>query len=139
MAENISFSRAESFNKDRIESFYEQAKSVLDKLNIDSYPQLFYNCDEMGLSSVPNNSQRVIANKGAKLVQRVHVLERGVLTTLLPCCNAIEELIPPLLIFKRNAIPSLDNYPEGTKSLLSFLKIFKNITKKLMVKKVSYF
>ena len=68
MAENISSSRAELFNKDRIESFYEQAKSVLDKLNIDSYLQLFYNCDETGLSSVPNNSQRVIANKLSEVV-----------------------------------------------------------------------
>ena len=40
VAENISSSRAELFNKDRIECFYEQAKSVLDKLNIDFYLQL---------------------------------------------------------------------------------------------------
>lgn len=115
IAENISTSRAEAFNEQRVNTFFEDVRKVIEDLQIEGYPQLHYNCDETGLSSVPNSSKRVIAKKGAKIVQKIQSAERGTLTTLLPCVNAVGNFIPPLIIFKGQHVPNKEDYPNGTK------------------------
>jgi hypothetical protein len=104
VAENISVSRAEGFNKERISAFYTELVPIYDRLGFHHLPQLIYNCDETGLPSVPNVGKRVLAAKGSKAVYKIQVAERGTLTTLLPCVNAIGEILPTFLIFKGHHI-----------------------------------
>jgi hypothetical protein len=75
VTENISTSRAEAFNKQRISSFFVEAASVLASAGVTYSPHLIYNCDETGITSVPNTSQRVVALKGQRNVEQVQVGE----------------------------------------------------------------
>ena len=131
IAENISTGRAEAFNESRITKFYEETMAVVTQLGLAGFPQLLYNCDETGLSSVPNRGKKVLAEKGAKLVQRLQSAERGTLTTLLPCANACGDFIPPFLIFKGQITPDKDKFVTdckicSTKSGYIDTDVFKN-------------
>lgn len=116
VAENLSAARAEAFNPDRVSAFYNSTVDVTANLGIyDEHPGLVYNCDETGLSSVPNSNRKVIAMKGSRVVQKITVGERGTLTTVLPCSNAAGDFIPPFLIFKGQPPEVVEGkYPEGT-------------------------
>ena len=107
VAEGLSSARAEAFCKTRVASFFEEAKKVYDEENFHDFPMLIYNCDETGLSSVPNSTSKVLARRGEKSVQRLCVGERGTLTTLLMCVNADGDSLPPFVIFK-GSCPSDD-------------------------------
>lgn len=100
VAEGLSSARAEAFCKARVSSFFSEAEALYEELDIHSHPMLIYNCDETGLSSVPNGSCKVLARKGDKSVQKICVGERGTLTTLLVCVNAVGDTLPPFVIFK---------------------------------------
>lgn len=116
VAENLSVTRAEAFNEARIRNFFNEVAEKSEMLDIfDDYPNLVYNCDETGLSTVPNSSNKVLAVRGARTVQKVSVGERGTLTTLIPCGNASGQLIPPFLIFNGHAPVDVSLYPQGTK------------------------
>jgi hypothetical protein len=119
IAENISAQRAEAFNEERVNNFFATAQTVYDSLEIHDYPQLVYNADETGLSSVPSKSNKVIARYGSKIVSRIQAAERGTLTTILPCGNASGQLLPPFIIFKGPIIPPLVNFPENTRVVTS--------------------
>lgn len=107
MPEGISAARAEAFNPKRIEDFFNDLREIFDENDIHQFPQLVFNCDETGLSSCPQNGRRVIAAKGARLVQKLQPGERGSLTTVLVCSSATGDLIPPFIIFKGSP-------PDGT-------------------------
>lgn len=112
--------RAEAFNKFQIEQFFKDVTERAAELQIfESYPNLIYNCDETGLSTVPNSSKKVLALKGTRVVQKIGVGERGTLTTLIPCANASGQLIPPFLIFKGHAPVDTSLYPPSTKMLFA--------------------
>jgi len=112
--ENLSASRAEAFNQERICRFFESLETFVEENELTNFPQLIYNADETGLSSVPSNSGKVIAKKGERTVQCITTGERGTLTTVLPCANAIGQFIPPLLIFKGQLLPNKLEFPNGT-------------------------
>lgn len=94
--EGLSTSRAQAFNKDRINHYFE---SIIPALK-DVDPRVIYNVDETGLTNVPNVPCKVVARKGCRSVSSVQVGERGTLTTILPCVNAAGHLLPPFIIFK---------------------------------------
>ena len=143
VAENISIYRAEAFNNERVVSFFSSAVELYDVLNIHRYPQLIYNADETGLSSVPAKGKRVLVPHGTKSVCRIQSAERGTLTTLLPCSNALGEFIPPFIVFKGHILPNTDHFPQNTRIVssksgwidhelfLSFLKHFQNFRVKI--------
>jgi hypothetical protein len=95
-----------------VTKFFLQYSQVIDSADLHEYLHLTYNCDEIGLSSVPNNGCKVIAQKGIRCVQQVTVGERGSLTTCLPCVNGQGEYLPLFLIYKHLA-PDYENYPEN--------------------------
>ena len=88
---------------------------MYNKYNFHQYPQLVYNADKTGLLSVPSKSKKIVGRRGGRCVQRIQSGERGILTTLLPCANAVGEFIPPFLIFKGPVILSVDDLPEDTR------------------------
>ncbi|XP_065662486.1 uncharacterized protein LOC136085074 [Hydra vulgaris] len=57
-----------------------------------------YNIDETGLTTV-HKLLKVIAGKGVKQVGQVTSAERETLVTMVGCINALENFIPPFLIF----------------------------------------
>lgn len=112
--ENLSTARAEGFNQKRVRDFFCQMEKIYHEMDIFHHPALIFNCDETGLSSVSNSSKKVIAQKGSRSVQKIQVSERGTLTTLLACINAMGDTIPPFLIFKGTPLPEKDVFPLGT-------------------------
>lgn len=94
--EGLSTNRAQAFNKERVDSYFEIVTALLKDVD----PRLILNIDETGLSSVPNTPQRVLSLKGVRTVSSIQVGERGTLTTVIPCVNAAGDLLPPFVIFK---------------------------------------
>ncbi|KAJ8915989.1 hypothetical protein NQ315_016666 [Exocentrus adspersus] len=67
---------------------------------IDKYkfsPSRIYNCDETGISTVPNKPSKILSLKGKKQVGVLSSAERGSLVTAKICFNAIESYIPTTL------------------------------------------
>ena len=115
LPEGLSSARAEAFNEERVQNFFSEYTECIQKLGLQQYPCLTFNCDETGLSSVPSKSSKVIAQKGVRSVQQITTGERGTLTTLLLCANVIGDYIPPFLIFK-GAIPlNAEHFPKDSK------------------------
>ena len=114
VAENLSTARAEAFNKFRVEKYFADLVKIFEEIGIGDFPQLIYNCDETGLSSVPSTGKKVVALKGKRLVQKMQTAERGTLTTLLPCVNGTGSFIPPFLVFKGTPLPDVGAFPSDT-------------------------
>ena len=117
-------------------------------IGIKDFLQLVYNLDETELSSVPGNSNRVIATKGALAVHSIQVGERGNFTTIIPAISASGECSLLFLIFKEKAPTdevkcTLENQGfscTSTKSgyidsVLDFLTQFENKRTKVLGKK----
>ena len=66
LRQNLSNAKAQAFNSVRVNSFYKQLKEVYEKFDLLKYPQLIYNADETGLSSVSASSSNVLAQKGTR-------------------------------------------------------------------------
>nr|XP_047135287.1 MFS-type transporter clz9-like [Hydra vulgaris] len=113
--EGLSRARAEAFNENRVQTFFNDLQPFYEQLDIKNYPNLIYNCDETGLSSVPNVSVKVIALKGSHEVQKLTIGERGTLTTYLATVNAAGNSLPSFFIFKGTKIPDASKFPLGTK------------------------
>nr|XP_047146869.1 uncharacterized protein LOC124819373 [Hydra vulgaris] len=113
--EGLSRARAEAFNENRVQTFFNDLQPFYEQLDIKNYPNLIYNCDETGLSSVPNVSVKVIALKGSHEVQKLTIGEHGTLTTYLATVNAAGDSLPPFFIFKGTKIPDASKFPLGTK------------------------
>jgi hypothetical protein len=114
VSQNLSTSRAEAFNMERVSTFFNDMNKLYADFNFNQFPQLIYNCDETGLSNVPNNTKKVLARKGAKIVHKLQMGERGTLTTLMPCVNAVGDILPPFLIFKGSFCPQQTNFPDNS-------------------------
>lgn len=105
--ENTSAARASAFNKVNVGKFFELLGSLMDKYNFP--PSAIYNCDETGITTVPNKPSKIIARKGKKQIGTLSSAERGATVTSLICCNAMGQFIPPLVILPRvRRNPSLE-------------------------------
>ena len=112
--EGLSKARAEAFNKDRVDMFFNDVEKLFASIDLKDYPSLVTNCDETGLSSVPNSSNKVFAVKGTKQVQQLTLGERGTLTTILIAVNATGSIMPPFIIFKGTRLPDVSQFPTDT-------------------------
>ena len=113
--EALSLSRAMCMNPVAINSYFDILGSEMKRLDVTNRPGCIYNCDESGLSLVPE-TQKIVAAKGSSSVYQVTSAERGVLTTVVPCYNAAGDYIPPMVIFKGKRLPEnlRAGLPDGT-------------------------
>ncbi|KAJ8880789.1 hypothetical protein PR048_017260 [Dryococelus australis] len=58
-----------------------------------------YNMDETGIQINTNIPPKILSVRRNKKVGAISSAERGTLTTVICCCNAMEAFIPPFLIF----------------------------------------
>ena len=111
--EDVALNRVFGLNKTSVDQYFNNLQTILDKHNFQ--PHRIYNCDESGLTCV-HKPQKVLAQKGKRVVASVTSGERGVTTTVICCYSAGGNYIPPMMIFKRKRMKPelLDRTPVGT-------------------------
>ncbi|XP_074037775.1 uncharacterized protein [Leptinotarsa decemlineata] len=96
--ENTSISRATSFHKANVDTFYDNYSRALQKYSF--LPNRIYNLDETGVLRVVQ-APNVITKKGVKQVGQAVSGERGTLVTMVGIISASGNTIPPVFIFPR--------------------------------------
>lgn len=99
LPENTSAARASAFNKPNVATFFKLLGELMDKYKFTA--SRIFNCDETGISTVPNKPSKILSLKGKKQVGVLSSAERGVLVTAEICFNAAGFHLPPLMICPR--------------------------------------
>lgn len=98
-AQGISRARTEGMNREEVKSYFDLLTSILTENNLLDKPNCIWNCDEIGVQ-LNNEPGKVIAQKGSKDVHVVTSAEKGETVTIMACCNAEGQFLPPFCIFK---------------------------------------
>jgi len=117
--QKTSVARIMGFNRYQINRFYDNLKTVYQKLNVP--PSRIFNMDETGILTVPNKVPKVISSKGKKIVGKSVAAERGELVTAVCCFSASGIYVPPILVFPRKRMKEeyLNGAPPETLGFLS--------------------
>jgi len=99
LTQNISHARAQCMNRPMVDTFFNMYEQEVDNLLLRTSPHAIYNADETGLQ-LHLRPGKVLAAKGDKSVLQVTNSERGQNVTVMACCNAVGNFIPPMVIFK---------------------------------------
>lgn len=98
-AEGLSIARAQGLNRDEVNKMFELLLKVLTENDLIDKPDRIYNTDETGVQ-MNNNPGKVIATKGAKVVNSITSSEKGETMSIIACCNAVGHYVPPVVIIK---------------------------------------
>lgn len=93
-----SLSRATSFNRTNVASFFENLTTVLKRINVG--PVDIWNVDETGVTTV-QKPEKVVGRRGYRQIGKITSGERGTLVTVAVAVNAAGNSIPPFIIFPR--------------------------------------
>uniref|UniRef100_A0AAR5P8E0 HTH CENPB-type domain-containing protein n=1 Tax=Dendroctonus ponderosae TaxID=77166 RepID=A0AAR5P8E0_DENPD len=95
-SEATSGARAMGFNRVAVAQFFTLLNQVIVDKQITG--ERIYNCDEAGITVIPKQHSRSIANRGQRQVGLLTSAERGNTVTAEVCCSAAENFKPPMLI-----------------------------------------
>lgn len=98
-AEGLSVSRAQGMNKEDVDNFFKLLENILRKNKLFDRPFMIFNVDESGLQA-NNKPGTVIAVKGSKNVHNLTSGEKGETVSIIACCSASGQFLPPTLIYK---------------------------------------
>lgn len=115
-AEGLSVSRALALNRAEINSFYDLLTEVLEQNDLLDKPERIFNMDETGVQ-MNNKVGKVVATKGSRSVHSITSGERGETLTVVACCNATGNFLPPVVIIKgvQKKDEFMDGLPSGSK------------------------
>ncbi|XP_018365006.1 PREDICTED: uncharacterized protein LOC108762485 [Trachymyrmex cornetzi] len=119
-AEGLSVARATSLSRKIVQQFYDLLEKEVTEHNLQDKPQNLSNCDESGIQLI-NAPGKVLAPKGAKVVNQITSKEKGETVSLLACCTAEGRFLPPTLILKGKNIKREfeDGLPPGSKVFMN--------------------
>ena len=86
-------------NKTEVAKYFNMLGGILDREGLHQCPHKIYNVDETGLPMI-NRPGIVLAQKGERSVVSITDTERGENVTVVGCCNATGQYIPPYVIMK---------------------------------------
>lgn len=98
-SEGVSIARTMAMNRKEVEEYFSLLENTLEENNLFGKPANIFNIDETGLQ-LNSRPGEVLARKGSKAVATVTSTERGETITLVVCCNAEGNFLPPAVIMK---------------------------------------
>lgn len=109
-----SISRANGFNKESINNFFDLLEAEYEKHKFTA--DRVFNVDETGLSIVQTKIPQIIGMKGKRQIGALTAAERGSTMTVICCMSAGCRFIPPMLIFPRKNMSDnlMRNAPLGS-------------------------
>ena len=78
-------------------NYFDLLEKTLDEFDLKDKPSQIYNCDESGMP-LEHKPPRVVAVKGTKKVRQVSSGNKTQIT-ILGCCSATGQAIPPMVVF----------------------------------------
>ena len=115
--EGVSSQRAASFNRAKVDQFYDVLESTLfTKDGVRNIPpENIYNADESGYTIV-QKPHKVLAKTGKRYVGQITSGEKGKTVTTVCCVSAAGQFVPPLFIFPRKNMNQrlMDSAPPGS-------------------------
>lgn len=119
-AEGLSMARGRGLTREAANHFYNLLETEINLRNLQDKPQSIFNVDESGIQLI-NKVGKVVAKKGAKVVNKITTGEKGETVSLVACCSAEGRFLPPSLIYKgKNLKPEFqDGLPTGSKVFMN--------------------
>lgn len=98
-SEGISVARATAMNRKEVGDYFNLLEATMEQNSLFDKPANIFNIDETGLQ-LNSRPGEVLAKKGSKAVSTVTSTEKGETITLVACCNAEGNFLPPVVIMK---------------------------------------
>ncbi|KAJ8302274.1 hypothetical protein KUTeg_021261 [Tegillarca granosa] len=96
-AQKLSFSRAQSASREKLNNYYKELSSLMTKHNLTDRPDRIYNIDETGINT-QHKPLKIVCSTDTK-AQAV-TSEKSSLTTIIGAGNATGNHIPPYYVFQ---------------------------------------
>lgn len=115
MVQGQSIQRGKGLSRAEVAKFFDLLIAVLIENDLLDKPEKIFNMDESGVQ-LNNKPGKVLAKKGTRAVKSLTFGEKGETITVVACCNAIGNFLPPVLIIKGvNKKPEFEGLPPGSK------------------------
>lgn len=98
-SEGMSLARTNAMDRNEIAQYFTLLEATMEENDLFDKPAKIFNLDETGLQ-LNSRPGEVLAQKGSKAVSTVTSTERGETITLVACCNAEGNFLPPAIIMK---------------------------------------